>query len=216
MIDIAVFGGSFNPFHNAELAIARQVLEQLSPQKLIFIPNGSPPHKKAEDLLDKELRYKLLCLGTAGEPRFEVSRLEIDRPGISWSIDSLKVLKARLGKQYRLNFIIGEDNVIAFHKYKERRKFFKLARILIAPRSTANTTADESMLKAAWQKLLPEAEILPISCACSDISSTEIRSRIMQKQDFRGLVPEAIYNFIIKNGLYGASAPEGTEFEPAA
>lgn len=198
MQNIGVFGGTFNPFHNAELAIAKQALLQFKLARLLFVPNGSPPHKK-EGVLDKELRYQLLCRGIAGEACFEVSRLEIDRPGLSWSIDTLRQLRLECGANQRFSFIIGEDNVAAFESYERRAEFFELARLLVAPRQLANSSG----LLTDWKKRLPEAEIALIDLPASSASSSQIRNLIASGGDFKQLVPQGVYDLISQLGLYG-------------
>lgn len=199
-MDIGVFGGTFNPFHNGELRIGKQALVQVPLSRLLFIPNGIPPHKKT-DVLDKELRYELLKAGTAGETMMEVSRLEIDRPGITWTIDTLRALKSQLGESVRLNFIMGEDNIKAFEQYELRADFFKLCRLLVAPR----LTPQQSNL-ADWQTRLPEAEIIQLNCKASDISSSTIRELIRSGKPYSHLLPEAEYKIIEAKDLY-----KGTE-----
>ncbi len=196
-MDIGVFGGTFNPLHNGELTIARQARSQVQLAKILFIPNGCPPHKKKEDVLDKELRFELVSAAVTGEAGFEASRLEIDRPGISWTIDTLRELKTSLGASVRLNFIIGEDNVRAFEKYEHRADFFKLCRLLVAPRQTP----EQSNL-ADWKTRLPEAEIILINSPGSGISSTMIRALIRSGQDYSALVPAAVHKIIEAKGLY--------------
>ncbi len=197
-MDIGIYGGTFNPLHLGDLIVARQARDQESLSKILFIPNGCPPHKSF-DVLDKELRYELAVAGTANEKGFEVSRLEIDRPGVSWTIDTLRILKAELGDSVRLNFIIGEDNVRSFEKYELRQEFFKLCpRLLVAPRQTP----EQSNL-ADWKSRLPEADIVKINCPSSGISSTMIRALIRNKQDISHLVPAAVQQIIIAKGLYG-------------
>lgn len=195
-MDIVVFGGTFNPFHNGELAVARQVRVQLPQTKILFVPNGKPPHKSL-GVLDKELRFELLKAGIASEAGFEASRLEIDRPGISWSIDTLKELKTLHGQNVKLGFAIGEDNVSTFEQYEHRLEFFRLAALLVAPRETA-AKSDLS----DWKKRLPEAEIIMINCTASSISSTQIRKLISSGQPYAHLVPAAVHQIIESKTLY--------------
>lgn len=206
-MDIGIFGGTFNPFHNGTLAVAKQARSQLLLTKVIFVPNGKPPHKKT-GVLDKELRYQLLAAGIANEPGLEVSRTEIDRPGISWSIDTLREMKLTYGDSTRLNFIIGEDNVAAFEQYDLRGDFFKLCRLLIAPRQTPEQSHLED-----WRKRLPEAEIVMINCQPTSISSSLIRALIASGADFSHLVPTAVHALIAENKHYLDS---GLDLLPAA
>src|SRR5258706_3332841 len=112
MRESGLMGGAFNPPHFGHLQMAVCALEQHHLEKLIFMPSGTPPHKK-DDLLDKELRFELIDaeVQAMNDPRFEASRLEIDRPGISWTIDTLKELRNIYGPDVRFNFIVGDDNI---------------------------------------------------------------------------------------------------------
>ncbi|MBX9724163.1 MAG: nicotinate-nucleotide adenylyltransferase [Candidatus Obscuribacterales bacterium] len=195
-MEIGVYGGTYNPVHNGELIVARQAHQQENLRKIIFVPNGNPPHKKL-GVLDKELRFELLSAAVASEKDFEVSRLEIDRPGISWTIDTLRELKRTLGSAVRLNFIIGEDNVRSFEQYEHRKEFFKLCRLLVSPRQTP----EQSNLDD-WKARLPEAEIVLLNCVGNAISSTMIRSLIRNGQDYSQFVPAAVKQIIEAKGLY--------------
>jgi nicotinate-nucleotide adenylyltransferase len=195
-MNIGVFGGTFNPIHNGELIVARQARLQENLDKVIFVPNGRPPHKKL-DVLDKELRHELVSAAIASQQGFEASRLEVDRPGVSWTIDTLRELKKTLGSTARLNFIIGEDNVRSFEQYEHRQEFFKLCRLLVSPRQTP----EQSNLDD-WKARLPEAEIVLLNCIGNGISSTMIRSLIRNGQDYSQFVPAAVMQIIEAKGLY--------------
>ncbi len=189
-----VYGGTFSPPHNAGIALARKAREQFLLDKVLFIPNGKPPHK--QDVLDKEIRFELVVAGIAEDPFFEVSRIEIDREGVTWSIDTLSELK-RIHGDVELHFIMGEDNVPAFVKYDRRAEFFKLARLLIAPRSYPNQSSLDE-----WRKLLPEAQIDLVDIVASGLSSTEIRKLIRSGADYSSHVPEKVGRIIRERGLY--------------
>lgn len=195
-MDIGIFGGTFNPFHNGELTIAHCVMAQMKLDKIIFMPNGIPPHKK-KDILDKQWRYVLVQAGIAGEKNFEVSRMEVDRPGVTWSIETLYELKKNYGDTVRLNFIMGEDNIKAFEVYERREEFFKLCRFLIVSRNSTSDSAIES-----WRKRLPGADIVKIDCPVQNISSTMIRDLIRSGQPFETFVPAGVSQMIKEKGLY--------------
>lgn len=199
-MDIGVFGGTFNPLHNGNLIVARQARRQVQLTKLLFIPNGKPPHKQT-GLLSGEQRFELCVAGIEGEEGMEVSRLEIDRPGITWSIDTLGELKKIHGESVRLNFIIGEDNVAAFEQYDRRAEFFRLCRLLVAPRVTPRQSDLDD-----WRRRLPEAEIIMINCQASDTSSTKIKELIEAGLDYSHLVPAGVRRLIEKYGYYKIAA----------
>ena len=113
--------------------VAQCALEQFKLDKVIFVPTGTPPHKKT-DVLDKESRFEMVAAAVRDNPRFEASRIEIDRPGITYSIDTLKELKQSLGDGVRLNFIIGEDNIKSLENYARADEILSLCRLLVSPR----------------------------------------------------------------------------------
>jgi nicotinate-nucleotide adenylyltransferase len=205
MKKLGVYGGTFSPIHNAGLALVRKAREQFGLDKVLFIPNGTPPHKK--DVLDKEIRYEMVCAGIAGEPFFEASRIEIDREGVTWTIDTLQELKKLYG-DVELYFIMGEDNIPAFVKYDRRAEFFKLAGLLVAPRVCPKQSSPE-----LWRQALPEASIEMIDLVASGLSSTEIRQLVSSGGDYCAHVPAGVCKIIRERGLYGAKVEPKAKLE---
>ncbi len=194
MRQIGIMGGTFNPTHTRYLMVAQCGLFQHHLEKVLFIPTGLPPHKKT-DLLDKELRFEMLAAAVADNPAFEASRIEIDRPGISWSIDTLKELAQLYGAGVQLNFIIGEDNIKALQLYEKRAEFLSLCRLLVSPRDLSGNVD-------LWRQTLPEAQIEKIDCPMSSVSSTLVRNWIRSGQPIRYLVPPAVEHLIVTKGHY--------------
>src|SRR5438094_6412096 len=137
MRHLGIMGGTFNPLHSRHLMVGQAAGDQFSLEKVLFVPSGNPPHKKA-DVLEPELRFEMVAAGVAGNPLFEPSRLEIDRPGVTWTIDTLKELARIYGPDVRLNFIMGEDNIAAMEGYDRRAEFLSLCRLLVSPRASAD------------------------------------------------------------------------------
>ncbi|MBX9938769.1 MAG: nicotinate-nucleotide adenylyltransferase [Candidatus Obscuribacterales bacterium] len=202
MIDIGIMGGAFNPIHSRHLMVAQAAIDQLDLNRVIFVPSGEPPHKKS-GLLDKEARFAMVKAACAGNSRFEASRSEIDRPGQTWTIDTLYEFKARYEKKYgarqkvRLNFIIGEDNLPILRDYSRRAEFLSLCRLVVSPRATCDAAALER-----WQDELPEADMVILEAPANEVSSTMIRDWIDQGRCVRYLVHEAVYRILVKEGYY--------------
>lgn len=223
MKKFGVFGGTINPFHMAELILGRTTVSQFSLDKVIYIPNGIPPHK-TEDVLDKELRYEMLVAGLEGEDKLEASRLEIDRPGVTWTIDTLKELKKLHGDDVLLHFIMGADNVAKFAEYDRKDEFFALCKLLIAPRKVAakpglseQDIADMAAPQAEKvRKLLPGADLDIINIAPNSLSSTEIRIKIRSGESITGLVPPAVEKIIMAKGHYKEIIPAAASPQPKA
>jgi nicotinate-nucleotide adenylyltransferase len=210
MIEIGIMGGTFNPMHIRELAVAQFALEQHGLAKVIFVPNGTPPHKKV-DVLDRENRFEMVKAGVRDNPLFEASRIEIDRPGITWTIDTLKQLNAQLGENVRLNFICGEDVIDNLVRYDRRAEFLGLVRLLISPRASE----DAQKALATWRETLPEAQIELIDCPPSGISSTLVRKWIRAGKSIRYVVPAAVAEILERKGHYKVEIPAETSGEVA-
>jgi nicotinate-nucleotide adenylyltransferase len=196
MTDIGIMGGAFNPIHTRHLVVAQRAKDQFRLAKVIFVPSGMPPHKKA-DLLDKELRFEMVAAAVADNPDFEPSRIEIDRPGTSWTIDTLNELKKLYGPDARLNFIMGEDNIHTLKMYDRRAEFIGLCRLLVSPRGSV-----DPQLVQNWRQNLPEADLEAIDCPANGVSSTLIRSWIRDGMSVRYLVPSAVHQILESKGHY--------------
>lgn len=196
MDELGIIGGYFSPVHPQHLMIARWAQFRKNLFKVLVIPSGQPPHAKTH-YLDGELRFKMVCLATAGDPYLEPSRIEIDRPGVTWTIDTLYALKAQYGPSVRLNFICGEDNIKALVDYDRRDEFLSLCRLLVAWRGS-----DGEEKLAQWRAALPGADIELIDCPASDLSSSLIRELIRTGKPYRYLVSDAVYQFIEYHQLY--------------
>jgi len=199
--ELGIMGGAFNPIHSRHLMVAQAAVDQAGIEKVLFVPSGQPPHKKA-GMLDKELRFEMVAAAVADNPLFEASRLEIDRDGISWTIDTLKQLAAWHGSAVRLNFIIGEDNLEAIKNYDRRQEFLALCRLVVSPRATA----DASLL-AHWKAEMPEADLFILNVPANEVSSTTIRLWLAQGKSVRYLVHEAVGKILTAKQHYLPQAP---------
>lgn len=201
--NLGIMGGAFNPIHSRHLMVAQCAVDQLQIDRVLFVPSGQPPHKKA-GMLDKEQRFEMVAAAVADNPLFEASRLEIDRDGITWTIDTLKQLAALHGPTVRLNFIIGEDNLVVLKNYDRRQEFLSLCRLVVSPRATT-----DAALLAHWKQELPEADLVILDCPANEVSSTLIRRWIAEGKDVRYLVHDAV-SVILKEKKYYAASPESS------
>jgi nicotinate-nucleotide adenylyltransferase len=200
---IGIMGGAFNPIHSRHLMVAQSAVDQLGLDEVLFVPTGDPPHKKT-DLLDKEARYEMVAAACADNPRFTASRIEIDRPGTSWTLDTLKELTTLYAGSARLHFIIGEDNLPVLKNYAKRAEFLSLCRLVVSPRSSVDPTA-----LALWKQDLPEADLVVLDCPANEVSSTIIRHWLRAGRSVRYLVHEAVCKLLTnkKHYLQPASQP---------
>src|SRR5262249_10038669 len=143
------------------------------------------------ELLDQELRWEMVHAAVRHNRKFEASRMEIDRPGITWTIDTLHQLRAELGPCVRINFICGADTVKSLERYERRDEFLKLCRLLVAPRDPSR----DGMIDD-WRRLLPNAEIEQIDVPADSSSSSLVRDWIKQGISVRYLVPGPAYRIL--------------------
>jgi nicotinate-nucleotide adenylyltransferase len=181
---IGIFGGSFNPVHHGHLLVARAAAEALRLDELRFVPCFRSAHGKK--LMPAGLRLKMLKAVLRGVPGFVVDDCEIRRGGISRSVDTLRELRRRLGPQARFFFLIGQDQVLEFPKWKEADGIGQLARIsvLTRPGYRKNTLIHKKY------------RFLTVDVPQYEISSSEIRSRLKKKLSIDWLLPEAALSFL--------------------
>ena len=191
---IAVMGGTFNPIHYAHLISAEQVRAGLGYDKILFIPSARPPHKVADaDIIEPEHRYQMVLLAIAGNPNFEGSRIELERAGPSYTVETLKALKEIYGETTELAWIIGADSLI---EYKVWRNFDEVLQrcVMIA------TTRPNYNLNRVPLEIRKRVTTFPITGV--DISATVIRDRVRKGHSIRYLVPEGVHAYIEQHRLY--------------
>ncbi len=194
---LGVFGGTFNPVHLAHLHLADEAYFQAHLDHLLFLPNRLPPHKEAP-AVDGATRADLLELALAGRPGFSVNRLELERSGTSYTIDTLEELSQ---DQRQLCFICGAD---AFDRpwHRLEEVLGKLWKLLLFHRHSRGPELP-LQLQALSQEAQQKIEFLPFPAL--DISSSDLRERIAAGRPFRYLLPAPVHAAIVERGLYGYS-----------
>jgi len=194
---IGIMGGSFNPIHCGHLNLARTALDAGLVDRVLLLPSGNPPHKR-EGLIDKTHRLNMVTLAVEGEARMEVCREEVDREGVIYTVDTLKILGERM-PDARFYYLIGADTLRTLHTWRRPEEVVRLCTLLGAARP-GEDEADLPRLYAHWRALGAEIEFLP--AACIDVSSTDIRGRLHTGLPLAGLVPGAVEAYIRRHGLY--------------
>ena len=197
---LGVFCGTFNPIHVGHLLIAEFAWDQFELDKVIFIPNSTPPHKN-KDILDKESRYELVQAAISNNDHFQISRIEMDRSGPSYTVDTLTQLKSQWGEDTQLNLIIGQDNLGYLEEWHDAPRLFKLCRILVASRHLVKAPRQESdaELKAMAP---PGANVEIIQFPDFPVSSSEIRARLRAGGTVLYLVPREVNNILLEKQHY--------------
>lgn len=188
---IGILGGSFDPVHNAHLAIARTALAALPLDRVLWIPSGTPPHRSAP-LAGAAQRIAMLELAIATEPRFSIDAREIEKSTPGYTVETLEELRADLGAQAELVLLIGADQYARLDTWHRWRDLYALARIAVFARPGLEVPASDRVT------IVPSTPL--------DISSSAIRARIAAGESPRGLLPDAVLDYIGRAGLY--SPPE--------
>lgn len=196
---LGVMGGTFDPIHFGHLVTAEEALVQFNLDRVLFMPTGRPVRKTHRYVSSAEDRYLMTVIATASNPDFEVSRLEVDRPGETYTVDTMAALRDMYGPKAELFFITGADAVREILTWKDAERFGELCTFIAATRPgfEPDVTAP---LAAGADVSLPRVEYMEVPALA--ISSSDIRERVAGRRPVRYLLPEAVAAYIEKNGLY--------------
>ena len=181
---IAIYGGTFDPIHHAHLILARQAIETLDLDRVILVPAAISPLKKAAPIASGEVRLAMLRAAIKGEPEFEVDECELLRPPPSYTIDTVEKIRQREGDA-TIYCLIGEDNVEQLPRWHRFAELEKMVRFVVLDRSGKQPSHS-----------------YPLIHRRIDISATEIRQRVAQKESIRYLVPDSVEEIIQREKLY--------------
>ncbi len=199
---IAVLGGTFDPIHLGHLAVAEEARRLLALSKVIFMPAGRPYFKDRAAISPAEDRIKMLGLAIAGQPIYLISRLEVERPGPSYAVDSMAQIKKQLNPADDLFFIMGWDNLMNLHLWYEADRLIKLCRVVAAPRpgfpQPSIQSLEHELPGISERAIIMERPLI-------DISATLIREKVANGLTIDALVPPAVAKYIQQKGLYKPS-----------
>ncbi|MDW5595650.1 nicotinate-nucleotide adenylyltransferase [Conexibacter stalactiti] len=198
---VGILGGTFNPPHLAHLVCAQEAHAQLGLDRIVLMPAGEPPHKQlsAGDP-SPDTRYELCLAAVRSDERFVVSRAELDRPGRSYTVDTLRLLRER-DPQDELTFIVGGDMAASLPSWREPEAVLGLATLAVAERVGAKREAIERELAP----LAGAGRVTFFDMPRIDVSSSLVRERVAAARPIRYLVPDAVAEAIDRNGLYRAA-----------
>ncbi len=188
-------GGTFDPIHYGHLVTAEEALVQFNLDRVVFMPTGVPVRKTHRSVTSAEHRYLMTVIATASNPDFEVSRLEIDRPGPTYTVDTIHALRDLHGLQAELYFITGADAVWDILTWKDSAELAGACTFIAATRPGFDLGRFSEERERGIQMETMEVPALAIS-------STDIRTRFAERRPVRYLLPEAVSAYIAKNGLY--------------
>ena len=202
-MDLGVFGGTFDPPHLGHLLVAQDVREALSLDRVIFVPARRSPFKDDAGTEPAEHRLRMVEAAVEGDPSFSVSRLELDRPEPSWTVDTVRELRT-LHPGARITLLMGVDQWRHFREWKDPLEIARLARIAVFARN-GETPED-----------YPDRAVVPtvVKVRRLDLSSTELRARLGRGESIRYLVPDAVRSLIEHENWYGSGGADSTPGGP--
>jgi nicotinate-nucleotide adenylyltransferase len=193
---LGVMGGTFDPIHHGHLLTAEEAAVQFGLDEVVFVPTGQPWMKEERDVSSPEHRYLMTVIATASNPRFFVSRLEVDREGPTYTVDTLRELKEERGGDVDLFFVTGADAVLEIFQWKDPDEILELAHFIAATRPGYDLARFEA------EEPSRHRNVSVMNIPALAISSTDIRERVREGRPIRYLVPEGVENYIEKAGLY--------------
>ena len=185
-------GGTFDPIHHGHLVAASEVAHAFALDEVVFVPTGEPWQKDGRKVSPAEDRYLMTVIATASNPRFLVSRVDIDRPGPTYTIDTLRELRSMRGEDAEFFFITGADALSKMMSWQDAAALFKLAHFV-------GVTRPGHRLSSAG---LPSDQVSLVEIPALSISSTECRQRVAAGEPVWYLVPDGVVQYIAKRGLY--------------
>lgn len=195
---LGVMGGTFDPIHHGHLVAASEVQTRFGLDEVVFVPTGQPWQKDAREVSPAEHRYLMTVVATASNPRFTVSRVDIDRPGPTYTIDTLRDLKEQRPDD-ELFFITGADALAQILSWKDADELFDLAHFV-------GVTRPGYVLSESG---LPAARVSLQEVPAMAISSTDCRARVERSEPVWYLVPDGVVQYINKYRLYAVGSPVG-------
>ncbi len=193
---LGVMGGTFDPIHHGHLVAASEVASQFSLDEVVFVPTGQPWQKAGREVAPAEDRYLMTVIATASNPRFSVSRVEIDRPGPTYTVDTLRQLRAERGDDVDLFFITGADALAQILSWKSATELVDLAHFIGCTRP-GHVLADPGF---------PDGAVSLVEVPALAISSSDCRERVARGEPLWYLVPDGVVQYVSKRRLYRDSA----------
>ena len=204
-------GGTFDPIHIGHLAVAEEARDALGLERILFVVAGTPPHKAAGTVSSAEHRLAMVALAIAGNPAFELSRLEVDRPGPSYSADTvveLDRLERAAGRKPDLTVIMSAETLADLPTWHEPERLLALARVAVVPRE-GYPAPEPGWLARQLPDGGQEAHVDVLEGPRLGLSSTALRDRVAHGRSIRYLVPDPVASYIASHSLYHPDTDPG-------
>jgi nicotinate-nucleotide adenylyltransferase len=189
---LGIMGGTFDPIHHGHLVAASEAATRFSLDEVVFVPTGQPWQKQDSEVSPAEHRYLMTVIATASNPRFTVSRVDLERPGPTYTIETLRDLRAQRGHDAELFFITGADALAQILTWKDAEELFALAHFIGVTRPGHHLTDDG----------LPADRVSLLEVPAMAISSTDCRDRVTRGEPVWYLVPDGVVQYVAKHRLY--------------
>lgn len=196
---LGVLGGTFDPIHYGHLVAAQYAAYGFHLDRVIFMPTAQPPHKNANGVLDARHRVAMVELAIADNTAFELSTLEVERSGVSYTIDTIETLQ-QIYPGTEIYFIMGMDSIYILDTWKDIKRLVTMCRFIVVTRPAYELNRSDPALQGVPPEFWDQVDILEIPAM--DISSTDLRCRVQQGKPIRYLLPPAVEQYIYDNSLY--------------
>jgi nicotinate-nucleotide adenylyltransferase len=197
-LKLGILGGTFDPPHNGHLLIAREAQTQLGLTQVLFAPTRQPPHKNPAEHTSIEHRLAMVRLAIAPYPQFVLSRVDVDRPGPTYTVDTLRLLREQFGKQSELFFIMGMDSLANILTWRTPEQLIHLCKLAVFQRPGFAVDLD-----TLDQKIPGLSErVVFLQSPALDIAASDLQKRVRARQPIAHLVPEMVERYIAENRLY--------------
>jgi len=200
-VNIGILGGTFDPIHTGHLIVAEEARIKLGFREILFVPTGQPWLKLDRNITPAVHRVEMVRRAIADNPHFKLCTLEVERPGPSYTVDTLTTLRKQLGGEACLFFILGRDTLAGLPLWKEPGKLIQLCRLVVAPRLGSK---DLKHLETSLPEL--PGKVIQLDMPVIGISSSGIRQRVSQGLSIRYWVPAEVEKYITEQGIYLTSA----------
>ena len=195
MTRIGIFGGTFDPVHIGHLILADYALTELRWDSVVFVPCNIPPHKGAVSAPASH-RLSMLREAIAGNSRFEISTVELERGGVSYSVDTVKQLRENFGPETELSFLVGADSLLEMSTWKDPAALLEMASLAVVDRPGCDLGQMPQDLRS---------RVTLVRAPLIGVSSSEIRKRVKEGKSIRYIVPESTYRYIVSHRLYSGA-----------
>ncbi len=199
---VGVLGGTFDPVHHGHLVAAQEVRHALALDTVLLVPAGNPPHKPERPISAADHRLAMVSLAIAGRPGFELSRVDVDRPGLHFTLDTLTILQQQWVAGTRFFFIVGADSLAELTGWRRPGEILGLADLAVVERP--GVRVDLPALEARLPRL--GSHLHWVNMPLLQISSTDLRARVRDGRPIAFLVPRSVEDYILEHGLYRAGA----------